>query len=159
EDFKLIHQGKSIKPVDRNYWGVTFAADDNTFYATVEWANHTWLVRGDLATRTVVTLHEDAECPSLSPDGSQVVYKQRGTLPKGSWRLVSYDLATGTVTPLAETHSLDDQVEWLDNQHVIYGLPRSGNAAAISDVWSVPVDGTGAPTLLIPQAWSPAVVH
>ena len=36
EDFTLVHDGKSIKPVDRNYWGVTFAADDDTFYATVE---------------------------------------------------------------------------------------------------------------------------
>jgi hypothetical protein len=159
EDFKLIHDGQSINPVDRNYWGVTFAADDNTFYATVEWAGHTWLVHGNIAQRQVVTVHEDAECPSLSPDGTHVVYKQRGDLPIGQWRLVSYDIATGTVTPLAETRSVDDQVAWLDDNHVIYGLPRTGSEAAVDDVWSVPADGTGTPTVLIPQAWSPAVVR
>lgn len=159
EDFRLIHQGKAIKPADRNYWGVTFAADDNTFYATVEWGQHTWLVRGSLAERTVRTLVEDAECPSLAPDGRNIVYKQRGDRPKGQWRLVDYDVATGRVTPLAEQHSVDDQVEWLDDQHVLYGLPRSGTDAAESDVWSVPIDGSGSPKLVIPEAWSPAVIR
>lgn len=159
ENFTLIHNGESIKPVDRNYWGVTFAADDDTFYATVEWSKHTWLVRGSISQQRVVTLHEDAECPSLSPDGKHIVYKQRGNLPPGKWRLVSYDVASGRVTPLAETRSVDDQVEWLDNNTVIYGLSRTGSQAAISDVWAVPADGSGTPKLLIPQAWSPAVVR
>ncbi|MCW2540856.1 MAG: hypothetical protein JWN95_2581 [Frankiales bacterium] len=158
EDFRLVHQGKTIQPVDRNYWGVTFAADDNTFYATAEWGQHTWLVEGQLSTRTVHTLTEDAECPSLSPDGAHIVYKQRGDRPKGQWRLVDYTVASGAINQLSETHSVDDQVEWLDNSHVIYGLPRSGTEAAVSDVWSVPIDGSGIPKVLIPQAWSPAVI-
>jgi len=159
EDFTLIHNGHPIKPVDRNYWGVTFAADDNTFYATVEWSKRTWLVRGDLAARKIVTLHEDAECPSLSPDGKNIVYKQRGNLATGQWRLVEYAIDTGHITPLSETRSVDDQVEWLDNGHVIYGLPRTGSQAAIDDVWSARSDGKGRPKVLIPQAWSPAVVR
>jgi hypothetical protein len=158
EQFTLVHDGHEISPVDRNYWGVTFAADDDTFYATVKWSGHTWLVRGSIAKRRVVTLHEDAECPSLSPDGKAVVYKQRGSLPVGKWRLVRYDIASGKVTPLAETRSVDDQVEWLDDGHVIYGLPRSGAQAATDDVWEVPADGSGKPKVLIPEAWSPAVV-
>jgi hypothetical protein len=159
ENFTLIHQGKSIKPIDRNFWGVTFAADDNTFYATVQFSSHTWLVRGDLAKKTMVTLHEDAECPSLSPDGRSIVFKQRGNLPPGQWRLVHYDVATGKTTPLAETRTVDDQAEWLDNNTVIYGIPRSGTLAAIDDVWQVPADGSGQPTMLIQQAWSPAVIR
>jgi hypothetical protein len=159
ENFTLMHDGHSIKPVDRNYWGVTFASDDDTFYATVEFGGHTWLVRGSLAKKTVETLHEDAECPSLSPDGKNIVFKQRGNQAPGKWRLVDYEVGTGRVTPLAETRSVDDQAEWLDNAHVLYGLPRSGSQAAIDDVWSVPSDGTGKPTLLIPEAWSPAVVR
>src|SRR5262249_10199073 len=120
EQFQLIHDGHTISPLTRNYWGVTFAADDNTFYATVEWSGHTWLVRGSMSSRTLVTLHEDAECPSLSPNGKFIVFKQRGNLPPGKWRLVRYDVATGKVIPLAETRSVDDQVEWLDNSQVIY---------------------------------------
>jgi hypothetical protein len=159
EDFTLIHQGRSIEPVDRNYWGVTFADDDDTFYATVRWSNHTWLVRGVMSQRTMVTLHEDAECPSLSPDGTQIVYKQRGSLPLGKWRLVDFDIASGTVTPLSETRSVDDQVEWLDDSHVLYALRRAGSQPEVDDVWSVPVSGSGKPTLFIPDASSPAVVR
>jgi dipeptidyl aminopeptidase/acylaminoacyl peptidase len=159
EDFTLVHDGESITPVDRNFWGVTFASDDNLFYATAQWNGHTWLVRGQLDTKTMVTIQEDAECPSLSPDGTQVVYKQQGTLPRGQWRLVDYNVATHKITKLAEQNSVDDQVEWLDSTHVIYGLPRSGTSSASSDVWSVPVDGTGKPTMIIPYAWSPAVVR
>lgn len=158
EDFTLVHDGKTIAPHDRNYWGVTFAADDDTFYATVRWSNHTWLVRGSIGRRTMVTLHEDAECPSLSPDGTHIVYKRRGNLPLGKWRLVDYDIASGRTTPLAETRSVDDQVEWLDDTHVIYGLPRPSRTAIV-DVWSVPTSGTGRPTLLIREASSPAVVR
>ena len=159
ENFALIHNGESIKPADRNYWGVTFAADDDTFFATVEWSKHTWLVRGSLSQHRIVTLHEDAECPSLSPDGERIVFKQRGNLPPGKWRLVSYDVASGEVTPLTETRSVDDQVEWLDDNTVMYGLNRAGTQGESTDVWSVPADGTGTARLLIPQAWSPAVVR
>jgi hypothetical protein len=158
EHFTLMHNGRSISPADRNYWGVTFAADDDTFYATVEWSKHTWLVRGSLSKATMVTLHEDAECPSLSPDGTHLVYKQRGSLAPGRWRLVDYDVASGRISLLAETRSVDDQVEWLDNAHVMYGIPRTGTSAGTDDVWTVPSDGTGVPKVLIPEAWSPAVV-
>jgi hypothetical protein len=159
EDFTLIHDGKSIKPIDRNYWGVTFGADDDTFYATVEWSKHTWLVRGSIAQRKMLTLRKDAECPSLSPDGKHIVDKQRGKLPLGKWRLVDYNIASGKITPLAETRSVDDQVDWLDDTHVIYGLPRTRSQAAVDDIWSVPTSGSGKPKLLIPQAWSPAVIR
>jgi hypothetical protein len=159
EGFTLLRNGRSIKPVDRNYWGVTFSSDDNTFYATVAFGGSTYLVRGDIATRTARILRTDAECPSLSPDGKQLVYKKRAGQPAGKWRLASYDIATGVETMLAETRSVDDQVEWLDNKDVIYGLPRTGADAAIDDVFSVPADGTGAPRLLIAQAFSPAVVR
>lgn len=159
ETFTLVHDGREIAPVDRNYWGVTFAADGDTFYATVSWDGRTWLVEGSVDDRLLTTLHADAECPSLSPDGSTVVYKKRGAGPPGTWRLAGLDLGTGVETMLAETRTVDDQVEWLDAKHVIYGIPRSGSAAATSDVFVVPADGSGAPDLLIPQAWSPAVVR
>ncbi len=159
EDFTLIDNGKKIEPADRNYWGVTFASDDDTFYATVRTSHHTWLVRGSMSQRTMVMLHEDAECPSLSPDGKNIVFKQRGNLPLGTWRLVDYDVASGKVTPLAETRSVDDQVEWLDDARVLYAVPRGGPHSEIDDVWSVPISGSGKPKLFLPEASSPAVVQ
>jgi hypothetical protein len=49
EKFDLVLHGKAASPRDRNIWGVTFADDDNTFYATVGTGGETYLVRGDLA--------------------------------------------------------------------------------------------------------------
>ena len=38
EDFTVIRDGAPYRSVDVNYWGVTFAADDNRFYATMSTA-------------------------------------------------------------------------------------------------------------------------
>ena len=159
ETFTLVDGGEEVRPVDRNYWGVTFAADGDRFYVTVAFGGRTHLGQGRLSTGTVTTVRTDAECPSLSPDETRVAYKKRGDRPRGDWRIVVLDLATGEETELAETRSVDDQVEWLDDGRVIYGLPGEGSDAAQTNVWVVPADGTGSPEVLIPNAWSPAVVR
>jgi Tol biopolymer transport system component len=158
EKFRLVVDGKAIKAADRNFWGVTFL-DDDRFYATAASGGKTWLVEGSLARRTVTALRGDVECPSLSPDGTRVAFKKHGDLPPGRWRLAIYDLQTRAETLLAETHSVDDQVEWLDDKTVVYGLPREAAGSASSDVWQVPADGTGTPQILVSDAWSPAVVR
>jgi hypothetical protein len=61
------------------------------------------------------------------------------------------DLRTGRETSLSESRSIDDQIEWLDNNHLVYGDGR--------DVWVVSPDGSGRPRILIPNADSPAVVR
>jgi hypothetical protein len=159
EDFSLIRGHTQIAPVDRNYWGVTFAQNDETFYATVAFGGHTYLARGSLAKRTMSILRSDAECPSLAPDGRTIVYKKRNGQPAGHWRLASYVVATGKETILAERRNVDDQVDWLDDSHVLYGIPRSGSQAAVDDIYAVPDDGSGSPRLLISGAWSPAVIR
>jgi hypothetical protein len=158
EKFKLVVDGKVITASDKNLWGVTFA-DDDAFYATAASGGKTWLVHGSLSARTVTSLRGDVECPSLSPDGTRVAFKKHGDLPSGKWRLAVYDLRTGAETLLAETNSVDDQVEWFDNDTVVYGLPRETAGSASSDVWQVPADGTGQPRILVRDAWSPVIVR
>ncbi|MEV6492067.1 hypothetical protein AB0M20_26130 [Actinoplanes sp. NPDC051633] len=158
EKFTLVVDGKVVTRADKNLWGVTFV-DDDKFYATAASNKQTWLVEGSLTKRTVTALRGDAECPSLSPDGTRVAFKKHGDLPAGKWRLAVYDLRTKQETMLAETNSVDDQVEWLDDKTVVYGLPRDAPGTATSDVWAVPADGSGAPRTLIHDAWSPAVVR
>ena len=158
ENFTLFVDGRVNNAVDRNIWGVTYV-DDNTFYATAASGGVTWLVRGDVAAGTLTSIRTDVECPSLSPDGTRIAFKKHGNLGGGQWRLAVYDLRTGQETELAETRSVDDQAEWLDNDRVLYGLPREQEGTASSDIWVVPADGTGAPTLLIADAWSPAVMR
>ncbi|WP_435885828.1 hypothetical protein [Streptomyces erythrochromogenes] len=57
--------GGPYRSADVNFRGVTFADDERTFYATMAAGGRTHLVRGDLAERTVTTLRENVECPSL----------------------------------------------------------------------------------------------
>jgi hypothetical protein len=158
ERFQLVVAGRQVNSADRNLWGVTFAGGDR-FYATAASGRKTWLVQGSLSARRLTALREDAECPSLSPDGTRIAFKKHGDLPPGRWRLAVYELGTGRETLLAEQRSVDDQVEWLDDRQVIYGLPRAADATAASDIWRVPADGTGRPELLVHDAWSPAVVR
>lgn len=156
ERIPLTLDGRPYQAADVNYWGVTFARDDSTFYATVRTAGRTYLVRGDYRKWTARTLRENAECPSLSPDGRRLVFKKRVSAGGGRpWRLYALDLATMRETPLAEARSVDDQAAWLDARTVMYALPRHGGGW---DVWSVPADGSGAPRLLIRDASSPAVL-
>jgi hypothetical protein len=160
EGFSTTVDGRPLTEVDRNYWGVTFV-DDDTFYATAASSaiGKTWLVKGSISERTMTSVRTDAECPSIAPDSTRVAYKTRhGNPAPGHWNIAVLDLATGTETILAETRSVDDQVEWLDNSTVLYALPRDGSEGQ-GDVWQVPADGSGAPVILIPDATSPAVVR
>ncbi len=159
EKFQLMLDGREVNPPDRNIWGVTFV-DDTTFYATVGTGGTTWLVRGDLDRRTLTSVSEDAECPALSPDGTRVAFKvDVDPSRRIVWQLAVQDLATGDRTLLANgPRGLDDQVEWLDDDTLLYGLPRA-DAAGVTDVWSVDTSADASPALLIEQAWSPTVVR
>lgn len=142
------------RAADTNFWGVTFAADDNRFYATMSTGGHRYLVEGDFAARSVKPLQDNVECPSLSPDGTRIAYKAAiDGDPQRGWRLSVLDLATNRITPLAETRSVDDQPAWLDEGNIAYGIQRGDG---INDVWTVPADGTGSPRVLVPEANSPA---
>lgn len=154
EDFTLTDDagGRRDPPTDANFWGISFADDDNTFYATMATGSHFYLVQGDVAAETVTVLTDGVECPSLSPDGTRLVYKRR--LPDLTWRLEVYDLGSGRRTPLAEPGDVDDQGAWLDDATVAYGKvdPTSGEVG----VWTVPADGSGSPSRLAAQAESPS---
>jgi hypothetical protein len=103
-------------------------------------------------------IHAGVECPSLSPDNTRVGFKKRlGTRSRGWWQLAVLALDTMTETIISrETRSIDDQVEWLDNDRVVYHLTGESTAA---DLWAVRVDGTAAPERVRAGAYSPAVVR
>ena len=148
EDFKVSLRGKPFEAIDFNFWGVTFTPDERRFYATLQTGGDLYLVEGDVEARTARVIAEDVECPSLSPDGRRIAFKQR---QGDRWRLHVLRLSDGGRTPLAETRSVDDQVEWLDDGQILYGYQ--------GDVWVVPSDGRGRPRIYVSDALSPAVVR
>jgi hypothetical protein len=164
EEFRVLRDGKPYRAADLNVWGVTFATGPR-FYATVASRGRLWLAEGDVVKRELRTARQDVECPSLSPDGTRIAYKKRSETEPIRWRLHVLDLRTGHDVALAETRSIDDQVEWLDDKQVLYGRAhqRSDNPDTFvrdeTDVWTVPADGSGRPRILIAHAWSPAVIR
>lgn len=165
EQLSVTRNGAEFKSKDFNFWGVTFAPDENRFYATLWSAGNTYLVAGDFEKRTAQVIHDNVECPSLSPDNTRIAFKKKfvGGLLEGrriTWHLTVLDLKTGTETPLGENRSVDDQVEWLDNDHILYALSESEKGSSAStDVWMLPATANGTPELLLKGAFSPAVVR
>lgn len=146
EQFEVTKGGKPFDAVDFNFWGVTFVpGDSNRFYATLGTSGHHYLVAGDISARSMRVLRDGVECPSLSPDGKQIVFKSR--IGDERWRLRVLDVATLADHELAEARSIDDQVEWLNNETLVYSYE--------DDVYTVPANGEGEPRLLVRNATSP----
>jgi hypothetical protein len=155
ESWRTYRDGDLVTAQSRNFWGVTFAPNSNTFYATLGQGTQTWLVRGDIAKRTMTTIHTNVQCPSVSPDGTQVAFKKAISKPAYpgapvSWRFTVLDLKTGRETSLSETRSIDDQIEWLNDNEVLFG---DGHNIYVDNA-----NGSGTPRVLIRNADSPAVV-
>jgi hypothetical protein len=154
EQYTVTRDGSRFSAVDFNFWGLTFQSDSNRFYATLATAGQHFLVEGDIDGRTAQVVASGIECPSLSPDNTKIAYKSR--IGAGVWQLRVRNLRTGGDIALTrETRSVDDQVEWLDDDRVLYHIAGARGA----DIWSLRVDGTDAPALLREYAYSPSVVR
>jgi hypothetical protein len=149
ETFEVSKDGKPLDSVDFNFWGVTFADDPNRFFATLRTQGHYYLVEGNVEEETVRVLRDRVECPSLSPDGTQIAYKSR-IGDENRWQLKVLELATLRAHDVAEHRPIDDQVEWLDDETLVYsdGL----------DVYTVSADGSGRPRLVVHDATSPVAL-
>jgi hypothetical protein len=159
EEFKVMRDGQPISNKDFNFWGVTFTPDSRHFYATLSTNRRHYLVKGNIADRSVTVIHDNVECPSLSPNGSHIAYKKRFMVEgRVFWQLHILDLATKGETPLGEKRSVDDQLEWLDKDHVLYTLPETeSGSGASTNIWLAAADGLSAPVLFLKKAYSPSV--
>jgi hypothetical protein len=151
EQFTVFRGSRQVTADDVNYWGVTFGRDSDRFYATLATGGKTYLIEGSVSGRRARVIHENVECPSLSPDGTRIAYKKRTGSGSAPWHLTVLDLATKHETPLADARSVDDQVEWLDDANVLYGVDGA--------VWMARADGTGEPRRYIARAASPVAVR
>ena len=160
EHFTVWKDGRVFKRVDFNFWGITFTPDSQFFYATMGTGGTTYLVRGDVTTKSLSVVRQGVECPSLSPNGRFIAFKKRD--PKTTTtQLHTLDTQTWQESPLhGETRHIDDQAAWLDDTHVLYGVTTSGAPEQALNVWvaSITDDGT-APRVFLAGASSPSVVR
>jgi len=103
----------------------------------------------------LTVLRDGVECPSLSPDGRTIVFKKKVDPRPDGWRYYALDVATLQERPTAATTFVDDQAEWLDNEHVLYAMPHLGSA----DVYVARTDGSERSRLFMHDAQSPIVVR
>lgn len=159
-DFQVTRDGQPFQAKDFNFWGITFTPDSKHFYCTLSSNGAHHLIKGDIAARTAEIVHDNVECPSVSPDGTRVAYKKRFIIDhRLTWQLHVLDLATQTETPLAEKRSVDDQIEWLDHEHVLYAVSDNPEgSSATTNVWKADAAGKSAPEMFLAKAYSPAVV-
>jgi hypothetical protein len=158
EQFSVWQNGKQLQSPDHNFWGVTFdPADSNHFFATLGTQGHTYLVSGDFAAKKATILRDGVECPSISPDGTRIAFKQRtsaGGPDLPTWQPAVLDVATLRDHPLPEARTIDDQIEWVDNSTVAYAIDTGIGAPSI---YAAAADGSGVPRLLVADADSPSV--
>jgi Tol biopolymer transport system component len=149
EELPVFVAGRRYFASDVNYWGITFGADGNRFYVTLGSKGKTYLIEADYRGYRGTAIAENVECPSLSPDGKRIAYKQK--VSDGTWRLAVLDLTTRRITHPPEPRNLDDQPLWQNNTTLLYPLRTS---TGTTDIWSVTL--TTKPTRLIPNATTPS---
>lgn len=159
ESFTVVLDGETISQPDFNFWGVTFVAGEDRFFATLSTGGEHYLVKGDVASQTVSVVRNRVECPSVSPDGSKVAYKRRRISEEGiGWDIHVLLVSDGRDIRLVDERSIDDQLEWLDNERVLYSVPDT-SSPAVTNVWVSNADGSGIATVFLENAYSPAVVR
>lgn len=130
--------------------GVAFEWDDDRFFATLSTSVERYLVAGSLSERRLSTIRTGVASEALSPDGRRLAVK-RLIAETGFWQLAVIDLASWAEQDLLQgSRSVDDQVEWLDDDHVLYH-EAEGEATSL---WTLAADGRSGPQVLIRDAYS-----
>jgi hypothetical protein len=158
EEFSVWQDSQPFHKQDFNFWGVTFENDNHHFYATLGTGGKTYLIRGDRLTRKAQVITEGVECPSLSPDNTRLAFKKRNPPTSATtWHLAVLELATLKEVDLSETRNIDQQVQWLDNQHILYALSEDEKVigGGAIDSWIIPADNSGPPKRLFVNTDSP----
>ena len=155
EDFTVLRDGAPFNPADTNIWGVTFAPDSNRFVATLATGGKTYLVDGDIGAADAGGGPGERRVPIAF--ARRHGHRLQEAARQWQWRPgLAFPRArsgTGKETPLAEARSVDDQLEWLDDNTVATAAPTPARPCSPSR------DGTGQPRQLLGEALSPAVVR
>jgi hypothetical protein len=146
--FRISRGGHAFQPAEPRFSSVTFAKGSDRFFATLRAAGRSYLVEGSIARRTMRVLRDGIEAPSLSPDGRRLACKAQ--VGEDRWRLAVLDLATMRLRPLTEHRQIEEQVEWLNDDALVYSDGF--------DVYTVAAEGSGSPRLVLRNATSPVAL-
>lgn len=153
--FSTYRDDEFVDDVEKNFWGVSFV-DSDRFYATLGTTEGTSIVEGRVSNSRMDVVIENATCAEVSPDGTTLVAKER----RGDFmQLVAIDIATGERRDLPESRSVDDQVEFADDDTILYALPNAEegtDAQPVFDIWALDLTPGATPRMIIPFADSPA---
>jgi hypothetical protein len=153
--FSIDNSGGPILEGPLDFSSVAFAHDSNRFFATLATTNERYIVAGTLDDRRLTVLATGLASEALSPDDTRLAVKKR-VGDRGRWQLMVFDLAARSTQPLNQgDRSVDDQVEWLDGEHVVYHDATEQG----TNLWVLSTDGVTPPRVLIPDAYSPSVAH
>lgn len=173
EKLSVTKDGHPFHSGDFNFWGVTFIPNSTGFYATLGTGGNTYLIKGDIDTREAEVVRSGVECPSLSPDGKRIAFKERNGGPTITWHLAVLDLATMQEHVIGDRSvNVDDQVSWLDDNTVMYAVPADPNiegkvakntpgaptlgtgASFQTDTYTIDANAESTPKLLLSGSWS-----
>ena len=155
-DLREFHiENRSLPPIHGpiDVSSVSFERDGDRFFATLATDEERYLVAGSVKERRLTTIRTGVASEALSPDGRRLAVK-RLVPDRGFWQLAVIDLRTWTEQDLLQgARSVDDQVEWVDDHHVMYH-DVDGESTAL---WMLPIDGANGPRVLLKDAYSGTV--
>lgn len=158
--FEVLAPEAKYEAADRQFWGVTFS-DTDRFHVTGYFGDEPEILSGSFSAKTLEPTGYLGSCPSISPDGRHLVFKE--TLDDGSYALTAVELETGEQWTLGEPRSVDDQVEWLDDDTILYAIHPDGDDGTDVqpqfDIWMLDIAPGSEPELFLPAADSPAVLR
>jgi hypothetical protein len=152
-EFRIEHRG--LPPLDGpvDVSSVAFERDGDRFFATLATDSERYLAAGSVTERRLTVIRKGVANEALSPDGRRLAVK-RLLADRGFWQLAVIELSTWAEQDLLQgTRSVDDQVEWLDDRHVMYH-DVDGDTTAL---WMLPIDGVNGPSVLVKDAYSGVV--
>lgn len=143
------------------FWAVTFGPDNNTFWVTAIRDGVPEIMQGRFSDRTLEPTGIAGSEPSISPDGSTLVY----VAPEGA--LMAHNLRTDVSIPLGEEGPIEDQPTWADHDTVLYATADNGQPAdrvrstespsATFTIWALDVALNTTPRVFAEDADAPAV--
>ena len=145
--------GAVTGPLD--FASVAFDRDSDRFFATLSTPTARYVVVGSVRDRRLRLIAPEVASEALSPDGTRLVVKRR-VGDRGFWQLGILELSSLVVRAVDQGgRSVDDQVEWLDDRHLLYHDATEEGTS----IWAVAADGQSPPRVLVPEAFSPVVVR